>query len=89
MKPKVSLAARDLTGQQRYGVKAPSDATVRELVGSLVKGMGLPTVDSGGAPQVFHAYLDREGRHLRADETVGEVLRDGDELVLHPDVQAG
>ena len=89
LNPKLRLTARDLTGQHRYRFAAPVDASMRELVGSLVRGMGLPERDSAGEPQVFHLYLDRQGRHLRPDESVREALRDGDELTLHPDVQAG
>ena len=60
-----------------------------ELIRGLVPRMGLPTADASGAAQAFHAFLERDGRHLRSSETVGEALRDGDEIVLHPDVQAG
>jgi hypothetical protein len=37
----------------------------------------------------IEAVLDRRSHHLQSSETVGEVLRDQDEIVLHPDVQAG
>ena len=87
---KLNLTARDATGQRRYAVKnLPGDTTVQELLGGLVQRMGLPAEDSAGAPQSFHAFLERDGRHLRPSETVGEVLRDDDEIVLHPDAQAG
>jgi hypothetical protein len=87
--PRLRLKARDLTGQHQYRFTAPRDASMREVVGSLVQGMGLPERDSSGEPQIFHLYLDRQGRHLRPDESVGEALRDEDELTVHPDVQAG
>jgi hypothetical protein len=87
---KLDLRARDATGQRRYAVKAVErDTTVRELVQGLVGQMGLPSEDASGTPQVFHAFLERDGRHLNSAETVGEALEDGDEVVLHPDVQAG
>jgi hypothetical protein len=87
---KVNLTARDVSGQRRYSVReVRGDATVQELVQGLVTKMGLPAQDSSGTAQVFHAFLERDGRHLRGSEVVGEVLREGDELVLHPDVQAG
>jgi len=88
---KLNLKARDATGQKRYAVKGVGpDTTVRELVARLVSQMGLPVADeANGARQVYHAYLDRDGRHLNGSETVGEALREGEEVVLHPDVQAG
>lgn len=87
---RISLTARDMTGQKKYSVRdLPIDTTVQELIRGLTARMGLPAEDSTGVPQAFHAYLDRDGRHLNASETVGDVLRDQDEIVLHPDVQAG
>jgi hypothetical protein len=90
MKLKLNVTARDATGQRKFSVRdLLGDTTVQELVQGLVPRMGLPAEDSSGAPQAFHAFLERDGRHLLASETVGEVLRDQDEIVLHPDVQAG
>jgi hypothetical protein len=86
----IKLTARDATGQRRFSVsELPRDTTVSELIGRLVSRMGLPAEDSTGTPQSFHAFLERDGRHLRSSETVGDALRDDDEIVLHPDVQAG
>ena len=85
----LNLTAKDASGQRRFAVhNVRGDTTVQELITGLVPRMGLPTEDSTGTPQVFHAYLDRDGRHLRSSETIGEVLKDEDEIVLHPDVQA-
>lgn len=87
---KLNLTARDVTGQRKFSVRGlAGDTTVQELLQGLVSRMGLPTEDSTGTPQSFHAFLERDGRHLRSGETVGEVLKDQDEIVLHPDVQAG
>ncbi|MCC6472405.1 MAG: MoaD/ThiS family protein [Burkholderiales bacterium] len=87
---RLNLTARDATGQRRFCVKElPGDTTVQELLQRLVPSMGLPAEDSTGAPQAFHAFLERDGRHLQSSETVGEALRENDEIVLHPDVQAG
>jgi hypothetical protein len=86
----LNLTAKDASGQRKYAVRnVRSDTTVQELIRGLVPRMGLPAEDSTGTPQSFHAYLERDGRHLRSSETIGEILRDEDEIVLHPDVQAG
>ena len=45
--------------------------------------------DPEGRPLSYKVMLDREGRHLRPSETVGEALRTGDHVVLHPKVKAG
>ena len=87
---KLNLTARDPTGQRKFAVRdLAGSTTVQEFIQGLVPRMGLPTEDSTGTPQVFHAFLERDGRHLQGSETVGEVLQDQDEIVLHPDVQAG
>ena len=86
----LNLTARDATGQRRFAVRdVRSDTRVQDLVRGLVARMGLPAEDSTGTPQSFHAFLERDGRHLQSSEAVGEALRDEDEIVLHPDIQAG
>jgi len=49
----------------------------------------LPRNDGAGRPLVYHARLDREGRHLHGSETVGEALKPGDKVVLTPNIEAG
>ena len=90
-KPKITLKARDLSGQRTYAVRdIPADTTVEELVASLIRRMRLPVVDAGGAANSYQAYLERDGRHLRAADSIEEArLVDGDQVTLHPDVQAG
>lgn len=87
---KLNLTARDASGQRKFVVRdVRADATVQELIRGLVPKMGLPAEDSTGMAQSFHVFHESSGRHLRASETVGEVLRNEDEITLHPDVQAG
>jgi hypothetical protein len=87
---KLNLTARDASGQRKFPVRdVRGDTTIHELLQGLVPRMGLPAIDSTGTPQAFHAFLERDGRHLHSSETIGEALRDEDEIVLHPDVQAG
>jgi len=85
-----NLTARDASGQRRFAVRnVRGDTTIQELIHGLVPRMGLPAEDASGMPQSFHAFLERDGRHLRSLETVADALRNNDEIVLHPDVQAG
>jgi hypothetical protein len=87
---KLNLTARDVSGQRRFRMRdVRAGTTVHELIAKLTQLLGLPARDSAGAPQAFHAFLERDGRHLRSSEAVGDALRDDDEIVLHPDVQAG
>jgi len=86
----VRLNARDASGQRRVVLKSVrTDSTVEELVWGLMRRLGLPEKDSTGMPQAFHAFHERSGRHLLPSQTIGESLVNDDELILHPDVQAG
>lgn len=86
----LSLQARDVSGQKTVNVNGvPPDASVGELVHGLVSKMNLPPNDVEGYPLNYHARLEREGRHLRASETVGDVLEEQDEIVLQPHIVAG
>lgn len=86
----ISLTVSDATGQKVYRVpKAPPEATVGELVQSLLSQMHLPANDTDGNPLAYQARLEREGRHLNAAERVGDALETGDKLMLHPNIDAG
>lgn len=80
----------DISGQKNVRASAvPAHFTISELVQRLIAKMGLTRTGSSGQPLSYHARLDREGRHLHGAETVGDVLREDDELVLTPDIDAG
>lgn len=86
----ISLQARDVSGQRVVkvaGVK--TDTTIGELVRELVPKMALQMHDSQNRPLSYHVRLEREGRHLHHAEVVGDSLRTGDEISLHPNVMAG
>ena len=83
------IRASDVTGQRSKPVRAPREATIRELVQRLIGEMGLKKKDAAGNPYAYRARLERGGRHLNASEVVGEVLREDDHLVLQPNVDAG
>jgi hypothetical protein len=84
------IEVSDVTGQKRMSVSnIPTDATVSELVQELMVELQLAKHDVGGRPLVYHARLDREGRHLHGSEVVGESLTSGDTVVLTPNIEAG
>ena len=86
----LGLRASDVSGQNTVRAPAvPADATVRELVQGLLAEMGLSRHDSEGRPLNYSALLDREGRHLNGSEIVGDALKEGDEIVLTPNIDAG
>lgn len=86
----VGLRASDVTGQKVVRAPAvPATFTVTQLVDRLIAKMGLSRNDAAGQPLSYQARLDREGRHLHGAETVGDALREGDSIVLTPNIDAG
>jgi hypothetical protein len=86
----LGLRVSDVSGQKRVKASGvPRNATVRELVQGLIARLGLTHKDVNGHPLTFQARLAREGRHLHGHETVGDTLREDDEIVLTPNIQAG
>ena len=86
----IGLEVSDVSGQKIFRVpKAPPDATVGELVNSLLPRMSLPVNDTNGQPLAYQARLEREGRHLNAAERIGDALAPGDKLMLQPNIDAG
>jgi hypothetical protein len=85
----LELQVADVTGQKRANVRdVPPDSTVGELIQEVVQEMKLSRNDAAGRPLVFHALLEREGRHLHSSEKLTEAVQTGDHLVLHPNVDA-
>src|ERR1700730_2377500 len=87
---KLNFTARDASGQRRLQLRdVRPDITIQDFITNLTPRLCLPAKNSAGAPQAFHAFHERSGRHLRSSESVGYALHNDDEIVLHPDVQAG
>lgn len=86
----IELMVSDVSNQKVVTVEdVPADSTVGDLVQGLLEEMGIPQNDQSGRSLTYRAMLHREGRHLFSHERVGEVLETGDQLTLHPNVDAG
>jgi len=86
----LGLQVSDVSGQKLVRASAvPLNSTIGELVDALLAKMGLARIDAQGRPLHYDARLEREARSLGGSETVGEVLREGDELTLTPNIDAG
>ena len=85
-----TLELRDVTGQKMAKViSVDADVTVGELVNGVLGKMQLPENDPTGRPLTYQARLEREGRHVRDAESVGDALEEGDRLTLQPSINAG
>ncbi|MEQ1850309.1 MAG: hypothetical protein ABMA01_01830 [Chthoniobacteraceae bacterium] len=79
-----------VNGEQPVAVSDVAiDINLGELLDAVVPRMNLQKHDSSGRPLEWSARLSREGRTVFRNEVVGETLRDEDELVLAPNVDAG
>ena len=88
--PNINLTVSDVSGQKIFSVpQAPPEATIGELVHSLLSRMNLPENDSTGQPIAYAARLEREGRHLNSSEQIGDALQPGDKIQLQPNIDAG
>lgn len=86
----VSFEASDVSGQHAVKVRNfPGESTIGEMVRDLAQKLGLSTVDPNGRPYTYQARLEREGRHLHASESVADALREGDQVVFQPRINAG
>ena len=85
-----AVNVQDVSGQKKVRAAGISpDMTVGELVQGLIPQMRLSGSDGDGRPVSYHVRSDREGRHLRQNELVGDVLEPDDDIVLQPNIQAG
>ena len=86
----LSIQVSDVSKQRvRQVSNIPPDATVGELVNSLLPQMRLPKNDVNGRVLTYRARLEREARHLRASERVGDALQPNDRISLQPTIDAG
>jgi len=85
-----AVTASDVSRQKVRALDGVSPAkTVGELVDDFLRELRLPTQDPDGRPLTYHALLDRESRHVRASELVGDALAPGDRLTIQPVIEAG
>lgn len=86
----LDVTAYDVSGQKRGDASnIGGETTVEEMVNALVPAMGLPTHDAEGQQIHYQALFEKEGRYLHNSEKVAEILQPGDEVVLHPNIDAG
>ena len=84
------LEVSDLTGQKTARVgNIPVECRVSEMLQDILAELQMPQTDGAGRPLVYHARLEREGRHLHGSERVGDALVEGDKVVLTPNIEAG
>ena len=90
MAMELQVTASDVYAQKEATYNnAPADATINEMIDSVVQDLRMPRHDVNGQSLLYYARLQREGRQLNGGERVGEALQNGDHLVIVPQIQAG
>ena len=88
--PEIELEVADVSGQKVFAVSnAPTGNTVGELLNTMIGRMNLPKNDASGAPLVYQARRERDGRALNSSERIGDALLNKDKLTLLPNIDAG
>ena len=77
----VSITVSDTGGYRKDTFKVSRAKKVAELVEDLARIMELDHAN-------YRPRVERLGTLLTGEETVGDVLQDQDELVLHPEINA-
>lgn len=86
----VTFEVRDVSGQKAATVKGcPVDASVGEVVPSLLEMMNLPPNDAEGNALSHTLRRDRDGAILHEADVVGEVIEPGEKCILQPSIDAG
>jgi hypothetical protein len=87
---RISFKVRDVSGQRFATVRdCPADACIGEVVPNLLESMSLPRVDTDGNPLTHTLRRDSDGAMLNDGEIVGDVLQEGADVVLQPNIDAG
>jgi hypothetical protein len=86
----LNLQVADVSGQKLFQVSdIEPDDTVGVLLSRAVMEMNMPQTDVAGRPLVYHARLEREGRHLHPAERIGDAVSTDDRLTILPNIDAG
>ncbi len=80
----------DQTGAKSVEAVVADTVTVKRILPNIITKMNLPVVGPDGQPMSYSLDHKEGGRRLREDQTLVEALvRDGDHLIVYPEIVAG
>lgn len=86
----IPLVVSDATGQKVISAENyPGTDTIGQLIQKMIPKLNLQKNDPSGAPVVYHARSEAQGRSLNASERVLDAVKPHDRLTLRPNVDAG
>ena len=80
----------DQTGAKSVDAVVSETITVKRILPNIITKMNLPVVGPDGQPMSYSLDHKEGGKRLREDQTLNEALvRDGDHLIVYPEIVAG
>ena len=80
----------DQTGAKSVEALVSHTVSVRRILPNIITKMNLPVVGPDGQPMSYSLDHKEGGRRLNEDETLPEAnVRDGDHLIVYPEIVAG
>lgn len=80
----------DQTGAKSVDAVVSESITVRRILPNIITKMNLPVVGPDGQPMSYSLDHKEGGRRLHEDDTLlGSNVRDGDHLIVYPEIVAG
>ncbi len=80
----------DQTGAKSVEAVVADTVTVKRILPNIITKMNLPVVGPDGQPMSYSLDHKEGGKRLREDQTLIEAMvRDGDHLIIYPEIVAG
>ncbi len=80
----------DQTGAKSVEAVVADTVIVKRILPNIITKMNLPVVGPDGQPMSYSLDHKEGGKRLREDQTLTEAMvRDGDHLIVYPEIVAG
>ena len=80
----------DQTGAKSVEAVVADTVTVRKILPNIITKMNLPVIGPDGQPMSYSLDHKEGGRRLLEDQTlVASQVREGDHLIIYPEIVAG
>lgn len=80
----------DQTGAKSVEAVVADTVTVKRILPNIITKMNLPVVGPDGQPMSYSLDHKEGGKRLREEQTlIDAMVRDGDHLIVYPEIVAG
>lgn len=80
----------DQTGAKAVDAVIADSVTVKRILPNIITKMNLPVMGPDGQPMSYSLDHKEGGKRLREDQTLVDAqIRDGDHLIVYPEIVAG